>query len=240
MSGRMGKFCVRNRRVRRTRGAMTARAILLGLGLALGWTTAPASAASILIDQGFTSLDPNTHLEWLDVALTKGQSYDAVAGGYGGYTTSGWRFATTNELFQLFTDAGGSGSYLEQTITTGNNPTFEAAFQLALMLGTTYFDSTGDGLSFGADGFLADSFAAGGGIMHSIGGYYGALMTGRVEGDLGPLSPKLSSAAADYRGSFLVRSTAAVTAVTPLPPALLLFGTALVGLGGAAWRRRAG
>ena len=60
-----------------------------------------------LIDLGSTTLDDSTGLEWLDMTLTAGQSYNSVIGGFGGYVTSmGYRYATGAEVFALFTNAG--------------------------------------------------------------------------------------------------------------------------------------
>jgi hypothetical protein len=65
----------------------------------------PAGAA--LVDQGTTTLDTDTGLEWLDLTLTRAESYDSVAAGLGGYTTTeGYRFATVSQVTTLFLDAG--------------------------------------------------------------------------------------------------------------------------------------
>lgn len=66
-----------------------------------------ARSALSLIDQGDTTFDPNTGLVWLDLKFTQGLSYNAVLGGEGSFTTSlGYRFATANEVEQLFLHAG--------------------------------------------------------------------------------------------------------------------------------------
>lgn len=219
----------------RWRAAMKAGALLLGFGMLLG--AAPASAASILLDQGLTTLDPGTQLEWLDLSQTQGKSYNEVAAGYGGYTSSGWRFATREELSQLFTDAGGGGTYPETTITTGNNPTYETALRLALLLGTTDIGSSADILTFSGLGYLADFRVSSSGIEHFVGFFVGTLMTGQVEGDLGVPMSRRADMAYPFIGSYLVRNA---VATTPLPAALPLFLSALVGLGFAASRRRKG
>ena len=82
-----------------------------------------------------TTFDPNTGLEWLDLRLTAGQSYSNVLNGWNGYTTSkGFRFATRNEIGQLFTNAG--ALYLEYppSPSTGDLPAAERTLSL---LGTT-------------------------------------------------------------------------------------------------------
>ena len=63
---------------------------------------ATASANAVLINLGDMTLDSRTRLEWLDVTLTQGLTYDQVSAGAGGYVGSGWRYATSGELMALF------------------------------------------------------------------------------------------------------------------------------------------
>ncbi len=68
---------------------------------------AEAQSALALVDQGGTTFDPNTGLVWLDLSYTQGISYNAILSGTGGFTTSqGYRFATQEEVGQLFLNAG--------------------------------------------------------------------------------------------------------------------------------------
>lgn len=70
------------------------------------WGT-PARASSILIDQGSTTYDPTTHLQWLDLTATMGNSYDGVMANINGnYIKDGWRYATDVEVSRLYHDAG--------------------------------------------------------------------------------------------------------------------------------------
>jgi hypothetical protein len=94
---------------------------------------APAFAGTPLEDRGNTTYDPNTGLEWLDLWLTAGQSYQSIQNGWNGYTTSeGFRLATRDEILQLFTHAGATG------INSGWNPTdAAAASHLLSLVGTT-------------------------------------------------------------------------------------------------------
>ena len=81
----------------------------------------PASTSLVSEDfltagDGLLTLDTDTNLEWLDLTLTKGQSYNAVAAGYNGYTTTdGFVFANWDQVATLFTHAGlpdHSGAFL--------------------------------------------------------------------------------------------------------------------------------
>ena len=96
--------------------------------LALWVLPTNANSAQALIDQGDTTLDPNTGLEWLDLSFTQGKSYDSILGGEGGFITSmGYRFATRSETTQLFLNVGAIN-------TVTNVPSDPAVGSLALSL----------------------------------------------------------------------------------------------------------
>lgn len=85
-------------------------------------------AVAPLEDRGTTTVDPNTGLEWLDLSLTAGNSYNHVL--EGSFTTQqGYRFATAAEVIALFRHAGWSG--------TDSKADSVAATQALLLLGTT-------------------------------------------------------------------------------------------------------
>ena len=63
---------------------------------------------AILIDNGSTTVDTATNLEWLDVTATLGESYNSVIGGFGGYIADGYSVATTSQLCVLFGALGDS------------------------------------------------------------------------------------------------------------------------------------
>lgn len=56
-----------------------------------------------LIDRGIYTYDNKSKLDWLDLNVLAGYSYQQVRDGAGGYLNSGWRFATTAEILDLFT-----------------------------------------------------------------------------------------------------------------------------------------
>lgn len=56
------------------------------------------------------TLDTATNLEWLNVNATQGQSVDQILGGLGGWTQSGFQYATFGQVGQLLNDAGYMGS----------------------------------------------------------------------------------------------------------------------------------
>lgn len=60
------------------------------------------AAHSALVDGGDFSTDTANGLDWLKLSKVNGYSYNQVASGALGYTTTGWRFATGQELVNLF------------------------------------------------------------------------------------------------------------------------------------------
>jgi CxxC motif-containing protein (DUF1111 family)/beta-glucanase (GH16 family)/predicted lipoprotein with Yx(FWY)xxD motif len=69
-----------------------------------GGTGSPAG--SRLIDNGDTTIDTTSDLEWLDLTLTQGISAQDVLAGHGGYIADGWTFATVEEVCTLFEALG--------------------------------------------------------------------------------------------------------------------------------------
>jgi hypothetical protein len=83
------------------------RITLASLGVALGLGLAsPADAALVEVDldipgDGLITRDTDSGLDWLDLKVTSGLSYDDVSGGAGGWITDGWRYAVSGELCEL-------------------------------------------------------------------------------------------------------------------------------------------
>ena len=77
--------------------------LMLTLSAGILMLSGPASA--VLVDNGSTTTDTDTNLEWLDLTATLGLSYaDALASTY--VTIDGYRSATSLEVAELFTNAG--------------------------------------------------------------------------------------------------------------------------------------
>ncbi|MGV3533454.1 MAG: Ig-like domain-containing protein [Chthoniobacteraceae bacterium] len=112
------------------RGGLVSYLALLVFPLGVG-------GAEPLIDQGETTYDPNTRLEWLDLRFTQGQSYESIRGGWGDFTTAeGYRFATAREVEQLFRNAGAKSIGYPSSPPISVN--VEAAKRVLSLLGTTY------------------------------------------------------------------------------------------------------
>jgi hypothetical protein len=201
----------------------------LAVAALLGVATVQGASAATLVDKGTFTLDSTTNLDWLDLNQTLGFSYNQVISNAGiNFIADGWRYATAADLGQLFTDAGGSGTYEEDTdtATIAANATWTTAALLADLLGSGHNDSF-----FVGQGILADVVL--GSFQQT--GRFAAYDTGSAfHADLhlndGFVPP------AQAFDSFLVRDH--VLVATPIPPSLLMFGTALGVLGFAGWRRR--
>lgn len=61
---------------------------------------------STLIDNGSTTIDTSSGLEWLDLTSTQGISAQEVLAGYDGYIAAGWSFATVEQVCGLFGTLG--------------------------------------------------------------------------------------------------------------------------------------
>ena len=70
----------------------------------------PAASPALLLERdlftpgdGLVTLDTTSELEWLDLSVTLGISFQQVSEGSGGWIAAGWRYATGPEVCALFT-----------------------------------------------------------------------------------------------------------------------------------------
>lgn len=207
------------------RSLAAAGAVALGLTVAFA-----APARALLIDQGVTTLDTATNLEWLDLTESTGRSFDDVSGQFGGGDFAGWRHANAAEVSALFTSQGFAPGY-------DSSPTTVAMFQLIQLFGETALLPSGNNVQAAAFGLYDDSATgtlpfAGIAVLEQI--YFNSGAPGfdrsHVVGDNMP-----TEIALPIYGHWLVRS-AAITEI-PAPGALAVFAIGLIGM--AAMRRRA-
>jgi hypothetical protein len=176
---------------------------------------AAQSHATTLVNQGNTTVDTVTGLQWLDLPLTVNHSYNDILANYvnSGQLYEGYRYATANEVRQLFTDAGIDTTCGE----TCADPT--AVVNLLSLLGATVYDAADAQIIYGLNG---DAFGAG---LH----FYSRLAYWAST----PIVDVYYSVIGDTEnytsiGSFLVKDVDA----TPLPASLPMFlgGLSLIGL----------
>lgn len=177
--------------------------------------------------------DTTTGLEWLDLSVTSGRTYDDIAANLGaGQEFDGWRYATGAEISDLWTSFGGNPAYYNG-FSTENDGLFQL---IAPYLGDLYCNGniacdTGNGYSFM---LTSDEYAGG--------GHYAALMLNAyyhpdaaTQDNFSLHESIVTTYAPAEMGSALVRSIT----VVPVPAAIWLFVSGLVGLGFMTRRKAA-
>jgi hypothetical protein len=153
--------------------------------------------------------DRKTGLEWLDLNATVDRSYDDVAAGFGGYTTTqGFRFASRSEVDQLFSNA------ISTVIGAGGSPIGQRSI-LPETLGATFGSSGQGAVLFGA-GLFGSPDAS---------GRLGLASYEALANSLAPVVTETGgsqsrSATNPYAGSFLVRTTKGDVTAVPTPALL--------------------
>lgn len=132
--------------------ALVRAAVLVGLLTPL----LSANAGLVATPNGVK--DTATHEEWLPLTATQGISFGEVEAGYGGYVNDRWRYATTDEVVQLFLDAGAD----PLGFSGGNyQDSYDPARLLISLLGYTVDGSNDSGVNLLAEGITGHEDAPG-------------------------------------------------------------------------------
>lgn len=191
-------------------------------------SSASVSAALVSADwqtagDNLITRDTESGLEWLDLTVTANTSYNTITSQFGsGGTYEGWALATHVQISAMFDHAGGSGTY------TGANASHNIMFDDGLLdlWGSTQF-STG----WIAGSFLADEAAGAPPGAHWVGTALDFADAGANDSvDL------ISQSWLDTSANSAI-APALVRTVVPVPAAVWLFGSGLLGLIGAARRK---
>lgn len=182
------------------------------------------------------TVDTDTTLEWLDTTYTLNRSYNDISSEFGvGGEFEGWRYATEDDLITFFTNAGGAGTYNGQTNVSGVSSSLSSADTYIGDLVSIWggFDSYGE-RSYAR--FIYDRPAsAGEKYIGELTDEYAVNRFDRVTLNNG--NRAYDGSIHPYIGHALVRGTS-VSAV-PVPAAVWLFGSGLIGLAGIARRKKA-
>lgn len=198
-------------------------------------------ANASFVSHGQYSTDTSTKLDWLDVTATAGLSFGQVSAGMGGWLSSGWRYASGDEVRSLFTRYVGTGP----EVFADNYLTAQSLIrQMGVSNscgnteGVNSFIAAGCGNQISIDAFFDDGTANGtAGLGELLAREPGtSSQTGSrwvVYNDFWQYPSLVPSWSVGY-GSFLVR--AAIAHTVPEPGS---FGLVLAGLGamGALVRR---
>lgn len=191
-----------------------------------------ANVNAALIDNGNTTLDTNTGLEWLDLNITDDMAASDIYSDVGGYMSIGFRSATSSEIISLWGSAGIISNY-EQLNPNDQWYTNNTTEVLAFM-----------GL-FGTTGGYSDSY--GNTYLYSHGLYQNPVANAYTEATIilltsatGTQNTSADFAQMDYfisedpdwMGHYLVR-----TSTVPVPASIWLFGSGLIGLAGFCRRK---
>jgi hypothetical protein len=193
--------------------------LFLGLFLAQASHAAFVARDAAGWGEGSLTLDTDTGLQWLDVNLSVSFSYNEMrAEMLSGGQYEGFRYATRDEVASLFVNAGVQHI---NAVSTDNN---QAAAQLMEFLGFTS-SRRGNNELFGITGTEQSGGVSAGVIDHLFENGLSAYDIGVADLIYG------KGYKAATVGSWLV-----TTAEVPVPPALLLFSSALL-LSGSLKRR---
>jgi len=175
------------------------------------------NAALIEIDllsanDAFITRDTTTGLDWLDVTLTINRSVNEVLGGYGGFINMGFRYATTDEVMTLYMHAP------IVNFVSDIPANWPGAENLIRLMGATHGSPNDTEWSQGFAGLNEPS----------IGSAYAPVIFSNLIESQGAgadilVVPTAFDVADGNIGNYLVRAV-------PIPPALYLFGSGLLGL----------
>jgi len=175
--------------------------------------TAVLAATTDFTNHGHYLSDGISGLDWLDVTQTKAQEFDSVIAQFGdGELYDGWRLASVQQFKDLLTNFDNYAYTVDPhdgVYTTADN----VSDPLMYLLG-----NSGGRISIGMLG--SEEF------MGCVGD--GGYCVTEIPAALDPRG-------SDIHGTYLVRDTAIVA--TPIPAAVWLFGSALVGLFGVKRRK---
>lgn len=177
-------------------------------------------AHSALVDNGVVTTDTSSGLNWLDLSESLGLSYDYVSSQFGsGGDFVGYRHATRDETEDFFANAGIVG------VTNGYNDfNYQPILDLAALLGTPLNPPT-TGVRGVFDEFLTSN--------NTYSTWVPLVNHTNLTGVIG-----YSNSTPDSSGSTTGHFLVSVSPV-PVPAAVWLFGTALLGLVGFSKRRQA-
>ena len=185
------------------------------------------NVSAALIDNGMITSDDSTGLEWLDLTETVGMSYDQVTAQMAtGGSLAGWSYATSSQIASLFDSAGGSGDYTGWS--EANNGVVESV-------------SAFWGYSRALTKFSKFLFAEVDTTRPDANHRYGQISDGlnSTNWETGDYMVIMRASWPDAYGESYTSSALVRASVVPVPAAVWLFGSGLIGLISVARRNKA-
>lgn len=201
---------------------------------AISYLSLSTNVNAALIEYDTYTLDTTSGLEWLDLAETANRTYDDISSQLGiGGEFEGWRYATSAEVESFLDEFGGNNAYYNGW-STQNNGLFDI---VSASWGDLYCEinscATGDGRSgfFYKDQNHDDTYYAQYGQMLDLYTHANSPSQDYIFTQAG--LTYTYNAYSDF-GSALVRSMSPV----PVPAAVWLFASGLLGLIGISRRKK--
>ena len=179
------------------------------------------------VGDNFITQDTDSGLEWLDLTETVGMSYDQVTAQMAtGGSLAGWSYATSSQISGFFDSAGGSGDYTGSS--EANNGVVESV-------------STFWGYSRALTKFSKFLFAEVDTARPDANHRYGQISDGvnNTNWETEDYMVIMRASWPDTSGESFTSSALVRTSVVPVPAAVWLFGSGLIGLIGIARRKKA-
>jgi len=170
-------------------------------------------------DDNLITHDTVTGLNWLDLTETRGMTYETVTSQF-----NGWRYATTAEVVNLW--ANFNVNLSSSSVFNNASIVEQGVYDAALILGDTEVLAQAGYPYSGTRGITAENDAIGAWVSNDPN--YGVYTIHWYDGF------SSQSPGSDYFGSYLVEVSA-----VPVPAAVWLFGSGLIGLVGFARRKKA-
>ena len=211
---------------------MNNKLVLGALGTCFAVTCFNANAAVVSTDwqtpgDNLITLDDVSGLQWLDLTETYGLMFDYVSGQFDvGSEFEGFRYATDAEVQALWSNFGIDLSTGAPTSVAGADPNVEIA---AGILGNTWNIYAFFDYPFGASGITANT----GGTGHSAMGAYQTDFGFTTYETIGTITSSDTLTNIQPYGSYLVMGSP-----VPVPAAVWLFGSGLLGLIGIMGRKK--
>ncbi|VAW50964.1 hypothetical protein MNBD_GAMMA05-2541 [hydrothermal vent metagenome] len=202
------------------------------LALSTSVNAAIISADWLAADDNLITQDTSTGLEWLDLTATSSRSYNDVSAKLGsGDEFDGWRYATEADVVGFFDSFGGDSNFYNG-FSTQNNGLFDV---IAPFWGDLYCKANtcapGDGRSLFITGEAVNATTVSFGHIYDLSSNANTVTKDLIIITLSPPVDRFNGNASI--GSALVRDIG----VVPVPSAVWLFGSGLLGLFGVARRK---